>query len=75
MLHFQKQNCQYLWIEAGIGGTNSVTNILSSAISAITSVGLDHQDVLGETIEEITVNKAGVIKQNTPIVIGKSVDK
>jgi len=48
---------------------------MSSAISAITSVGLDHQDVLGETIEEITVNKAGVIKQNTPIVIGKSVDK
>ena len=59
--------------ECGLGGKLDATNIIDKPeliISSITSIGLDHQDVLGETKEEIAAEKAGVIKAGVPCVVG-----
>ncbi len=55
-------------IEAGIGGRLDGTNLLSPSVTAITNVGLDHTDVLGETIVEIAADKAGIAKRGVPLV-------
>lgn len=57
-------------IEAGLGGRLDSTNIITPELSIITSIGLDHQDILGETLEEIATEKAGIIKPGVPVVIG-----
>jgi dihydrofolate synthase / folylpolyglutamate synthase len=63
MLYFKKQKCDYAVLEAGIGGMFDATNVIKkSAVSIITSVGLDHTDVLGKTKEDIARDKAGIIK-------------
>lgn len=56
--------------EVGLGGRFDSTNIIEPAISIITSIGLDHTNILGETYEEIAFEKAGIIKRNTPILTG-----
>jgi dihydrofolate synthase/folylpolyglutamate synthase len=55
-------------IEAGLGGTLDGTNVLRPQVSVITNVGLDHTDVLGETLEEIARDKAGIAKDGVPLV-------
>ncbi|MEE6449658.1 folylpolyglutamate synthase/dihydrofolate synthase family protein [Gottfriedia acidiceleris] len=55
-------------VEAGLGGLEDCTNVMTPLISIITSIGHDHQQILGETIEEITKHKAGIIKKGIPIV-------
>lgn len=60
-------------IETGLGGRLDSTNIIHPQLSVITSIGLDHMNLLGNTVEAIAGEKAGIIKQNTPVVIG-SVD-
>jgi dihydrofolate synthase/folylpolyglutamate synthase len=55
-------------IEAGLGGTLDGTNVLRPEVSVITNVGLDHTDVLGETLEEIARDKAGIAKDGVPLV-------
>lgn len=62
-------------IEAGMGGLEDATNLVDPIISIITSIGYDHTAFLGETIEEIAHHKAGIIKPNRPIVVGKIVDQ
>ena len=57
-------------VEVGLGGRFDSTNIVSSPIGAITSIGLDHQDYLGETLEEIAFEKAGIIKPGMTVVTG-----
>lgn len=57
-------------VEAGIGGLLDTTNVVVPDVSIITSIGLDHIQLLGNTIEDITQQKAGIIKQNTPIIVG-----
>jgi len=57
-------------IEVGLGGRLDGTNVIVPQVAAITSVGLDHLDVLGETLEEIATEKAGIAKANVPLVIG-----
>ncbi len=59
---FENKNLDYLIFEAGIGGLNDKTNIFDSNISAITNVGFDHQDMLGETLQEICGQKMGIIR-------------
>ena len=62
-------------IEAGMGGEWDSTNVLSSTVSVITPIGLDHTEYLGETIEEIALNKSGIIKPESHVVIAaQSVD-
>ncbi len=55
-------------IEAGLGGTLDGTNVLRPRVSVITNIGLDHTDVLGETLEEIARDKAGIAKEGVPLV-------
>ena len=68
--HFARERCDVAVVETGLGGRLDATNILSPIVSIITSVGLDHTEFLGNTIEEIAREKAGIIKPNTPVVLG-----
>lgn len=71
LLEFAQQGCEYAILEAGIGGRLDATNIIDNPIcSVITSIGLDHTDVIGNTLDEIAAEKAGVIKQGTACIIG-----
>ena len=58
-------------IETGLGGRLDATNILHPELSVITNISLDHEHMLGDTIEKIAYEKAGIIKDNTPVVIGE----
>ena len=58
-------------MENGLGGRLDATNIIQNPlISVITSILKDHMDMLGDTLEKITIQKGGIIKQNSPVVIG-----
>ncbi|QDT13216.1 bifunctional folylpolyglutamate synthase/dihydrofolate synthase [Planctomycetes bacterium K23_9] len=70
LLHFQKQKCDAIVLEVGLGGRLDSTNVCMSSVSAITSIGLDHQHVLGNTLAEIAAEKAGIIKPGVPLVSG-----
>ncbi len=60
-------------LEAGLGGRLDATNIVVPDLTAITSVGYDHMEALGNTLEGIALEKAGIIKPQIPVVIGKRV--
>lgn len=62
-------------IEVGMGGRLDSTNIITPTVSVITNIGLDHTQYLGDTLEAIAFEKAGIIKQNIPVVIGEYVDE
>ncbi|WP_302366739.1 bifunctional folylpolyglutamate synthase/dihydrofolate synthase [Brachyspira aalborgi] len=68
LYYFYIQNVDYACIEVGIGGKLDCTNIVDSSISIITSISYDHMEILGNTIEEITEQKAGIIKENSLVV-------
>ncbi|MFM1946532.1 MAG: hypothetical protein RL207_815 [Bacteroidota bacterium] len=70
--HFQQNKCTYAVIETGMGGRLDSTNVLQSKIAVITNIGLDHTQFLGETLSEIALEKAGIIKSNQPVVIGQT---
>ncbi len=65
-----KYDCDALLIEVGLGGRLDATNVLDPDISIITNVDLDHQEWLGESIEEIAFEKAGIAKQDKPLIYG-----
>ncbi len=69
---FEEQQVDVAVIEVGLGGRLDATNILSSQVSVLTSVGLDHMEILGNTVEEIAEEKAGIIKNNQKVVSGFS---
>jgi len=68
--YFAKKEVDIAIIEVGLGGRLDSTNIITPEVSVITNIGLDHTDLLGETLEKIAAEKAGIIKQNVPAVIG-----
>lgn len=68
--HFQRAGVEIAVIETGMGGRLDATNIVDPLISAITSIGFDHQKWLGDTLEKIATEKAGIIKPRRPVVIG-----
>lgn len=68
--YFYQQQVDFAIIEVGLGGRLDSTNIIRPLISAITNVQLDHQNILGDTIEEIAAEKAGIIKNLIPIISG-----
>lgn len=70
LLHFFEESVDVAIIEVGLGGLLDSTNVISPILTAITTIGMDHTDILGETIEEIATQKAGIIKQGIPIVTG-----
>jgi len=67
---FRKEKVDVAVVEVGIGGSFDATNVLNSNVSVITSVGLDHTKILGNTIEEIAVNKSGIIKPQQVVISG-----
>ncbi len=69
--HFINQNCNYVVLETGMGGRLDATNVVKPLVSVITNIGLDHQKYLGNTLQDIAQEKAGIIKNHTPLVIGK----
>ena len=70
IIYFYEEKCDLCIFEAGMGGEFDATNVFEKVeLSAITNIGFDHMEVLGNTIEEITRAKAGIIKQAAPVVI------
>ena len=69
--YFARQNVDVAVVEVGMGGRLDSTNIISPVLSVITNIGYDHTEFLGKTITAIASEKAGIIKQQTPVVIGE----
>jgi len=70
--YFAKQKTDICIIETGLGGRLDSTNIISPDVSVITNISLEHVNLLGDTIEEIALEKAGIIKESTPVVFGET---
>ncbi|MBG66016.1 MAG: tetrahydrofolate synthase [Flavobacteriales bacterium] len=68
--YFNKMNVDIAIIETGLGGRLDSTNIISPEISIITNISLDHTNLLGNSIQKIAKEKAGIIKSKTPVIIG-----
>jgi len=70
--YFASRKVEVAVIEVGLGGRLDSTNIVNPVISVITNIGHDHMEFLGNTLEEIAYEKAGIIKQSVPVIIGES---
>ena len=70
--HFAQQEVDIAVIEVGLGGRLDSTNIISPELSVITNISMDHQSILGDSLEAIAGEKAGIIKKYTPVVIGET---
>lgn len=71
LLYFAKKKCEIVVLETGLGGLYDCTNIVNPVLSIITSVSYDHMNILGNTLEEIAVQKAGIIKENSETIFIK----
>lgn len=71
LFHFAKNQCDYCVIEVGMGGRLDATNCITPLVSVITTIGLDHIQFLGDTRTKIAGEKAGIIKQTIPVIIGE----
>jgi dihydrofolate synthase/folylpolyglutamate synthase len=69
--HFVKEEVDIAVIETGLGGRLDSTNVVSPEVSVITNIGFDHMNLLGDTLEKIAVEKAGIIKHHKPTVLGE----
>jgi dihydrofolate synthase / folylpolyglutamate synthase len=70
--NFRNEKVDFAVLETGLGGRLDSTNIVSPEISIITGISLDHTNLLGDTLEKIAVEKAGIIKEKIPVVIGRT---
>jgi dihydrofolate synthase/folylpolyglutamate synthase len=73
-LHFARSNVDVAVVEVGLGGRLDATNVIDSLVSVITTIGLDHTEFLGDTIEAIAAEKAGIIKAGKPVILGRLPD-
>ncbi len=71
---FKEQQCDVWVLEVGLGGRLDVVNVIDPDVAVITNIGLDHTDWLGDTIEKIAFEKAGIIRPNIPVVFGGQQD-
>lgn len=69
--YFANEKVDIAIIEVGLGGRLDSTNIITPEVSLITNIGLDHTDLLGDTLEKIAAEKGGIIKNNIPVVISE----
>lgn len=69
--HFAEQNVDMAVVEVGLGGRLDATNVLHPLLSVITNISLEHTQLLGDTIAKIAFEKAGIIKKDTPVVVGE----
>ncbi len=70
--HFSSEQVDWAVVEVGLGGRLDSTNVLDPEICLITSIGMDHQEFLGDTLPEIAGEKAGIIKSQIPVVISEN---
>lgn len=68
LLYFVKNKCDIVVLETGLGGLVDCTNVVAPILSIITSIGYDHMDILGNTLEEIAIQKSGIIKENSETI-------
>jgi dihydrofolate synthase / folylpolyglutamate synthase len=73
--YFAEQKVDIAIIETGLGGRLDSTNIITPELSIITNIGWDHMQLLGDTLEKIAFEKAGIIKENIPVVIGETAEE
>jgi len=73
--YFEKEKIDIAIIETGLGGRLDSTNIITPILSVITNIGYDHMNILGNTLEAIATEKAGIIKPGIPVVIGEYMDE
>ncbi len=71
---FAEQKVEIAVVEVGLGGRLDTTNVITPEVSVITSIGLDHTEILGDTIEAIAAEKAGIVKPGVPVVTGVTGD-
>lgn len=71
LLYFKEQEVDLVLLEVGIGGLLDTTNVVTGEVAVITSIGLDHQETLGDSLEEIAEQKAGIFKAGKKAVIAK----
>jgi len=71
LLQFRRRQCDIALLEVGLGGRLDATNIITPKITVITSIGMDHCEMLGTTYAAIAGEKAGIIKQGIPVVVGR----
>lgn len=74
-LHFAREKVDVAVIEVGLGGRLDATNVVQPTVTAITSIGLDHCDILGDTLSMIAGEKAGIIKRGCPLILGRVPDE
>ncbi|MBR4230293.1 MAG: bifunctional folylpolyglutamate synthase/dihydrofolate synthase [Bacteroidales bacterium] len=70
--YFARQKVDVAVVEVGMGGRLDSTNVINPLLSVITNIGLDHTQFLGDTLEKIAAEKAGIIKQGVPLVVGET---
>ena len=70
--HFAQSDVEVAVIETGLGGRLDATNVIMPILSIITNIGMEHTALLGDTIEKIAAEKAGIIKKSRPVLIGES---
>ncbi|HLK14658.1 MAG TPA: cyanophycin synthetase [Fimbriimonadaceae bacterium] len=68
---WRRAEVEWVALETGLGGRLDATNVVTPAATVIVSIGLDHQSILGETVEKIAFEKAGIIKPGVPLVLGE----
>jgi folylpolyglutamate synthase/dihydropteroate synthase len=69
-LHYEREKCQVVVLEVGLGGELDATNVVNTALSILCSVSLDHTRILGSTVDEIATKKAGIFKKGVPALVG-----
>ncbi|MDP3766266.1 MAG: folylpolyglutamate synthase/dihydrofolate synthase family protein [Nanoarchaeota archaeon] len=69
-LYFREKNVDFVVLEVGLGGRLDATNVIVPLVSVITNIGLEHTELLGNSIEKIAYEKAGIIKNDVPVVTG-----
>jgi dihydrofolate synthase / folylpolyglutamate synthase len=72
LVYFAEEKVDIAIIETGLGGRLDSTNVITPEVAVITNIGFDHMDILGDTLEKIAVEKAGIIKQDVPVIIGET---
>lgn len=73
--YFAQQKVDIAIVETGLGGRLDSTNIITPEVSIITNIGWDHMNLLGNSLDKIAAEKAGIIKENVPVIVGETLDE
>ena len=73
--YFVENKVDYAIIEVGLGGRLDATNIINPLVSVITNISFDHNEILGDSLEKIAIEKAGIIKENSKLIVGERNEK